>query len=222
MAAEDRRYSFMGLDLELQGAVLAPREETKLLARRAIDLLSVEKESAPLVIDMCCGSGNLGLAIASAIPQARILAADLTDDAVKTARANAERLGLSDRTTICQGDLFAALDGQDAEGRAAMIVCNPPYISTARLDGESAHLLESEPREAFDGGPYGISILQRVIRDAPAFLKAGGHLLFEFGLGQDRQTASLLKRARAYDILDFSKDQDGQPRVAAARLKEDA
>lgn len=212
-------YTFMGLQLRLQGSVLAPRPETEILATRAIEMLRSTAEPEPLVIDMCCGSGNLGLAILSNIAGARVLSADLTDDTVATARSNAERLNLSNRITICQGDLFGALSGKGAEGRADMIVCNPPYISTARLEGESAHLLESEPREAFDGGPYGISIQQRLVREAPAFLKPGGLLLFEFGLGQERQAQSLLVRSRVFTSDVFATDVDGNPRVAVARLK---
>ena len=132
------------------------------------------------------------MAIATEIPTARIWGADLTDGTVALARRNAERLGVQDRVSIRQGDLFGALAGEGLAGAVDMIVCNPPYISTGRLEGESAHLLESEPREAFDGGPYGISIQQRLVREAPAFLKPGGLLLFEFGVGQERQAQSLL------------------------------
>lgn len=222
LTQDTRLHPFMGLDLQLEGSVLIPRTETELLARHAIALLCEAGGEEPLVIDMCCGSGNLGLAIATAVPGAKVIAADLTDDAVQTATANAQRLGLSDRVTVRQGDLFSALEADNAEGRAAMIVCNPPYISTARLAGKSAHLLEQEPREAFDGGPYGVSILQRVVREAAAFLKPGGLLLFEFGVGQERQAAALLARTRAYDILDFAADETDQPRVAIARLRDNS
>lgn len=218
----ERRYRFLDLDLVLQGSVLAPRAETELLAIQAIGLLRQIETRDLLVIDMCCGSGNVGLAIAHALPSARILSADLTEDTVETARANAKRLGLSDRVTVFQGDLFGALAAANAEGKAIMIVCNPPYISTARLEGESAHLLESEPREAFDGGPYGISIQQRLVREAPAYLKPGGLLLFEFGVGQERQAQSLLTRSRVFECLDFPTDEDGRPRVAVARIKDSA
>jgi release factor glutamine methyltransferase len=204
----------------VQGSVLAPRAETELLASHAIALLRETGETAPLVIDMCCGSGNVGLAIADAVKTVTLLSADLTEDTVETAKANANLLGLSERATICRGDLFAALEGQGAEGKAAMIVSNPPYISTGRLEGESAHLLENEPREAFDGGPYGISIQQRLVREAPAFLKPGGLLLFEFGVGQERQAQSLLTRSRVFECLDFPTDEEGRPRVAVARLKD--
>lgn len=218
----ERRYRFLDLDLVLQGSVLAPRAETELLAIQAIGLLRQIETRDLLVIDMCCGSGNVGLAIAHALPSARILSADLTEDTVETARANAKRLGLSDRVAVFQGDLFGALAAANAEGKATMVVCNPPYISTARLEGESAHLLESEPREAFDGGPYGISIQQRLVREAPTYLKPGGLLLFEFGVGQERQAQSLLTRSRVFECLDFSTDEDGRPRVAVARIKDSA
>jgi release factor glutamine methyltransferase len=216
--ADERLHRFLDIELILHGSVLAPRAETELLARHAIRLLEQSGEAAPVVIDMCCGSGNVGLAIAHALPAVSLLAADLTADTVETARANAARLGLSQRARVFQGDLFGALAGECAEGRAAMIVCNPPYISTGRLEGESAHLLESEPREAFDGGPYGISIQQRLVREAPGYLKPGGLLLFEFGVGQERQAQSLLTRSRVFECLDFPTDEEGRPRVAVARL----
>ncbi len=221
-ASHQGQYRFLGLELVLLGSVLAPRAETELLASHAIAMLRETGDAAPLVIDMCCGSGNVGLAIAHSVHSAVLLSADLTEDTVATAKANAARLGLSDRATICRGDLFGALEGQGAEGKATMIVCNPPYISTGRLEGESAHLLENEPREAFDGGPYGISIQQRLVREAPAFLKPGGLLLFEFGVGQERQAQSLLNRSRVFECLDFPTDEEGRPRVAVARLKDTA
>lgn len=211
-----RLHRFMSVTLELGPEVLVPRRETELLGRSAVAILR-ERAPGPVVIDMCCGSGNLALAIAAEIPSARVWAADLTDSTVALARGNAERLGVQDRVTIRQGDLFAALAGDGLTGAADMIVCNPPYISSARLDGESAHLLAAEPREAFDGGPYGISIHQRLLRDAVDLLKPGGWLLFEFGQGQDRQVAALSARAKAYEPVSFAGDEDGTPRVALLR-----
>lgn len=215
-APAGRLHPFMGIGLELAPGVLVPRRETELLGERAVSLLRQDGD-APVVVDMCCGSGNLALAIASAVPSARVWGADLTDETVALARRNARRLGLEGRVNIRQGDLFGALAGEELEGRADMVVCNPPYISTARLEGESAHLLGSEPRAAFDGGPYGISILQRLVREAPAFLKPDGWLVFEFGEGQDRQVAALVARARAYAPVTLAQDAAGTPRVAAAR-----
>lgn len=213
-----RLHRFMSVMLELAPDVLVPRQETELLGRNAIAILR-DRAPGPLVIDMCCGSGNLALAIAAEVPSVRVWGADMTDSTVALARSNAERLAVQDRVTIRRGDLFAALEGDGLAGAVDMIVCNPPYISTARLEGESAHLLQAEPREAFDGGPYGISIHQRLIRDAVAFLKPDGWLLFEFGQGQDRQVAALIARAKAYEPVTFAKDEVGMPRVALLRRR---
>ncbi len=212
------KHLFMGLELRLDGAVFAPRAETALLGERAVGLLGQISERSPLVIDMCCGSGNLTCVLARARADARVLAADLGADAVATARRNAEQLGLQDRVQVFQGDLFQALEQAVGDDRAAIIVCNPPYISTAKLMGESASLMEEDPREAFDGGPYGISILQRLVREAPSYLKQGGYLLFEFGHGQDRQARLLLSRSAVFEPLDFVQDAEGHDRVAVARF----
>lgn len=209
------RTTFLGLEIEVSPGVLVPREETELLARAAIERIAALGGS-PSVVDMCTGAGNLACAIASAVPAARVFASDLTDDCVALASRNVARLGLSDRVTVAQGDLFAGLAPFGLENAVDVVVCNPPYISRGRLESQSAHLLAHEPREAFDGGPYGLSIHQRVARDALAFLKPGGPLLFEIGLGQDRQVKVLIQRAKAYGDVVFLNDAQGNPRVAVA------
>lgn len=211
-----RLHRFMGIELELGPDVLVPREETEILGNAAVGLLGGCAAGAR-VIDMCCGSGNLGLAVATKVPGAQVWSADLTDATVAVARRNVDRLGLGDRMSVAQGDLFGAFDGLDLAGTVDLVVCNPPYISSARLEGERSELLASEPREAFDGGPYGLSIHQRLIRDAVAFLKPGGWLAFEFGEGQDRQVAALVARGRAYAPVEFATDAARLPRVAIAR-----
>jgi release factor glutamine methyltransferase len=210
-------YKFMSIDIVAGNGVLVPRAETELLGRTAIELLS-GGPVGPVVIDMCCGSGNLGLAIAAERPDARVFMSDLTDETTAQARANAARLGLSDRVTVGQGDMFAGLAETLGETKADLIVCNPPYISTSKLEGESAHLLEKEPREAFDAGAYGIAIHQRLFAEAKTYLKPGGGLALEFGAGQDRQVAALLKRSAAYSAPQFVPNEDGVPRVAWVRL----
>lgn len=215
------RQTFMGVELLAAPGALVPRAETELLGGTALETLQrlLAIGVHPLVVDMCCGSGNLACALASRVPEARLWAADLTDGCVTLTRRNVEHLALGSRVTVCQGDLFAAVGGQGLEGRLDMIVCNPPYISTGRLAKDRANLLEHEPREAFDGGPYGISIQQRVIRDAPAFLKSGASLLFEIGLGQERQVQGLFERSGAYQDIRIVANAEGQPRVLGARKR---
>jgi len=208
-------HTFMNLDIETPAGVIAPRSETELLARAALDI--VDRTNATTVIDMCCGSGNLALAIAAADPQVRVYASDLTEEATAAARDNAERLGLGQRVTVARGDMFASLADAGLVGSVDLVVCNPPYISTGKLETVSAHLLETEPREAFDAGPYGISIHQRLIAEALPFLRSGGGLAFEFGAGQDRQVKALVARTRGYGPPEFLADEAGIPRVALAR-----
>jgi release factor glutamine methyltransferase len=174
---------------------------------------------SPRVIDMCCGAGNLGCAIASHVPGARVWMSDLTDGCVHWTRENVRHLELGERVEVAQGDLFAGLAGKGLEGTIDVVVCNPPYISTGKLAAERATLLENEPREAFDGGPYGLSIHQRVIKEVLPFLKKGGWLLFEIGLGQDRQIKILFDRAKTYADFALVSDAAGQPRVALARVQ---
>jgi release factor glutamine methyltransferase len=220
VSAADRpvRRVFLGVELELGVGALVPREETELLGRTSIEVLK-RAGDAPTFIDMCCGCGNLVCAIASALPGARAFASDLTDPCVALARRNVERLGLGTRVQVVQGDLFAPLDGCGLEGSCDAVVCNPPYISTGKLEKESAHLLETEPREAFDGGPYGLTIHQRAIKEALPFLRPGGTLLFEIGAGQERQLTLLFARVKAYEEPELVTDATGVPRVVMARKK---
>ena len=212
------KQTFLGIELRCGPGALVPRPETELLGRTAIPKVSAAG-AAPRVIDMCCGAGNLACAIASHVPGARVWASDLTDGCVGWTRQNVEQLGLRDRVTVRQGDLFAGFAGDDLEGSIDVIVCNPPYISTGRLAGDRASLLDHEPREAFDGGPYGLTIHQRVLKEAQPYLKPGGWLLFEIGEGQDRQIALLFQRARIYEDIGLVNDAAGKPRVAFGRVK---
>jgi release factor glutamine methyltransferase len=202
---------FMEVELLVERGVLVPRKETELLGNTALGLLPDNAR----VIDMCCGSGNLACALATRLPDARVWASDLTEACVSLAKRNAAHTGVADRVTVVQGDLFSALKG--LEGTIDLVVCNPPYISQVKLAGERAALLENEPREAFDGGPYGLSIHQRVVKEALAFLKPGGSLLFEIGLGQERQVKMLFERTRAYEDIRMVANAAGEVRVVAGR-----
>lgn len=208
------RHTFMGVELIVERGSLIPRAETELLGHTALELM--QGIHAPQIIDMCCGSGNLACALGHHLPTSQVWAADLTDDCVSLARKNTEHVGVSERVQVAQGDLFAPLDS--LREWADCIVCNPPYISSQRLsEGDRSELLDFEPREAFDGGPYGLSIHQRVLREALSYLRPGGHLLFEIGQGQDRQIQALFKRVRAYDNIRLVEDAEGHSRVAVAR-----
>jgi release factor glutamine methyltransferase len=212
------RQTFLGIELLCGEGALVPRPETELLGRMALEHVPAGGAAAR-VIDMCCGAGNLACAIAVHSPDARVWASDLTDGCINWTNRNVAQLGLGARVEVCQGDLFDSLADKGLEGTVDVVVCNPPYISSGRLAGDRAELLENEPREAFDGGPYGLKIHQRVMADAPRFLKPGGWLLMEFGVGQHRQVTILLERSGQFEGITVASDAAGNPRVAAARLK---
>lgn len=215
------RQRFMGVELLARPGALVPREETELLGATAVRLLREQLDAERLeeayVVDMCCGSGNLACGIASALPETRLWASDLTDECVSIARQNVLHLGLAGRIEVVQGDLFASLAHRKLDGKITTVVCNPPYISTKRLAEDSAELLRHEPREAFDGGPYGISIYQRVVKEALPFLRPGGWLLFEIGAGQVRQVKALFERVGIYDEVASVNDRSGETRVIFGR-----
>jgi len=210
------------MEMLVASGALVPRPETELLGSTAVDVLHQMNLPAPRVVDMCCGAGNLACAIAHQLQTARVWASDLTDACVEVARRNVVHHGLADRVSVLQGDLFEALSTVVPQGTIDVIVCNPPYISEKRLEGDSSHLVALEPREAFAAGPYGIAIHMRVVKDAHRYLRPGGALLFEVGLGQDRQVASLLERSRGYDNIRVVSNLAGEPRVVLGCAKPQA
>jgi release factor glutamine methyltransferase len=214
--------TWMGLSFETNEEVLVPRPETELLARTALELLPPkDSASAIRVIDMCCGAGNLACALAHRRPDIHVWATDLTDACVALARRNVARHELGGRVTVCQGDLFAGLSGLGLEGTVDLVVCNPPYISTAKLAGDSAHLLSDQPREAFDAGPYGFAIHKRMISESLPFFRGAAWLAMEIGLGQEKQIESLFSRVKRWEPRRLFNNDEGAPRAVAARLSTD-
>lgn len=210
---------FMGVELSVNPGVLIPRNETELLGWEAVARLREARGPeghGARVIDMCCGCGNLACGIAYALPGAEIWASDLMEDCATLARRNAQRLGFQHRVHVDHGDLFGPISAMGA-GECDVIVCNPPYISSHRLTHDRQDLLSHEPRQAFDGGPYGLSIYQRLIYEAAPFIRKGGWLLLEFGVGQAASLQRLLQRCGYYDQVELVPDPTGEFRVAAAR-----
>jgi release factor glutamine methyltransferase len=213
------RAVFMGIELAAGRDCLAPRLETELLCNTAIGALRSAGLASPRVIDMCSGCGNIACAIAHHLPGARVWAGELTDACVDCLRKNVDHLGLAARVVVSQGDLFAGLPAAHLAGTIDAVVCNPPYISRRKLETDSAKLLEHEPAEAFDGGPYGLSIHQRVVREALPYLRPGGMLFFEIGLGQERQVSMLFNRAKAYENICLVENEAGEVRVVWGRKR---
>ena len=212
--------SFMGLELEATRAALIPRAETEILANTALARLGeVARESEkPAVLDVCTGCGNVALAVAQYSSRAEVFAADLSAEAVSLARANAKRLGLDSRVTFESGDLYAPFTDTSFEHRFHVVTCNPPYISSAKVERMPREIAEHEPRMAFDGGSFGFDIVTRAFTGAPRFLKAGGWFCFELGAGQGNFLADRVRRSKLYTVVEEIRDHAGTTRVIAAKV----
>jgi release factor glutamine methyltransferase len=213
------RQSFMGLEMLAGPQALVPRAETELLARSAIQLAaSMGLQRQPVrIIDVCTGSGNLALAIAHHVPAARVHAADLSEDAISLATRNAQHLGLSNRVELKIGDLLSPFDTPELLGNVDLLTCNPPYISSAKVKQMPHEISAHEPSLAFDGGPFGVSILMRLLGEAPRFLHSGGWLAFEVGLGQGPALTKRLQANTLFDEIHPHKDAHGDIRALTAR-----
>jgi release factor glutamine methyltransferase len=212
---------FMGYEFYASPGTIYPREVSSIVVNTMVDLVRSGALAAPAgrplqLIDQCGGSGNLGCVLAMKLPEARVWTSDLMPVSSELARRNVEKHGLEGRVQVVTGDLFGAFAGAGLEDKVDGIICSPPFISTGRLARDRAYLLEHEPREAFDAGPYGISIHQRVVKECLPLLRAGGYLAMEFGEGQEKQVLSIINRTKAYDEV-RTVATDGVPLAVCAR-----
>ena len=212
------RQEFLGLELLATPAALIPRKETEIVGRAAIAALQEKPGTENLLaIDVCTGCGNLALAYAHHEPRARVYAADLSAEAVELARRNAEFTGLARRVEFQAGDLFAPFEGRtELLGNCDLVSCNPPYITSAKVPKMAQEISAHEPRLAFDGGALGISILTRLFTEAPKFLKPGGTLCFELGLGQGTVLEGRLRRLPWVEKVEAHRDAEGNIRALVA------
>lgn len=214
------RQHFMGVEMLATPEALVPRRETELLARTAIELVQQLGANQPSVkvIDVCTGSGNVALAIARHVANAQVYAADLSEDAVALAVRNAAHLQLAARTEFRAGDLLAPFDTPEFLGKIDVLTCNPPYISSAKVEQMHSEISAHEPHLAFDGGPFGVAILMRLLQEAPRFVRSGGWLAFEVGLGQGPAMLKRMEKNPAFAQVRALQDDVGDMRALAACL----
>jgi release factor glutamine methyltransferase len=214
------RQQFMGMEMLAGREALIPRKETELLGHGALQVLQslTAGRDEVLVVDVCTGSGNLALALAFHDLKARVFAADISAEAVMLGQRNARYLGLEDRVEFRSGDLLAPFDEPRFHGNVDLLVCNPPYISSKKVDTMAGEIIGHEPRLAFDGGPLGIRIVERLVREAPRFLRRGGTLAFEVGLGQGPALLKRLAKNTGYSGLRSIADEAGEVRVILAAV----
>jgi len=212
------RQSFMGIELLSDKRALIPRKETEILGKKALELANMLTGSRGKIniIDACCGSGNLGLAVACFNPDCNVYATDLSREAVDLTQDNISFLNLNMRVQVKQGDLLSAFETDEFLGKIDLIICNPPYILSSKVQKMDTEISSNEPVLAFDGGMLGIKIIQKLIAEAPKFLRSEGWLVFEVGAGQGDFIIKLCEKSQSYKKIESVSDQAGNIRVIVA------
>lgn len=196
-------WEFYGLPLYIAAGVLIPRTDTEVLAGAAIDFLGGGENKR--LLDLCAGSGCVGLAVAANVPGCRAVLADWYEEPLRLCRQNIRRNELSGRVTCLRADALSAPD--PSLGEFDCIACNPPYIPAGELAGLDSSVRCYEPETALDGGEDGLRFYRAVTSLWGAALRPGGKLMLECGAGQAGQVEKLLQRNGFGDITTLP---DGQ------------
>lgn len=227
--------NFMGIDFMVNENVLIPRQDTERLvenARLIIESKTTKKTAEPdspyiyeaiparknwKVLDLCCGSGAIGVSIAKLCPNVKkVLCSDISGEALAVAKQNAKAAGVDKKTDFAMGDMFEAL-GKRA--RFDMIISNPPYIETGIIPTLQREVREYEPMLALDGGQDGLDFYRTIIQNAPAYLDKKGILMLEIGYNQAEQISSMLEETQSFAKIEIVRDYGGNNRVVCALLK---
>ena len=206
-------WEFYGLPLDISTDVLIPRPDTEVLAQQAIDYVRGLGECR--VLDLCAGSGCIGLAVASQAPQSRVVLGELSDGALKICRQNIRRNGLSGRVVPMQAD--ALEKPEKSLGDFQCIVSNPPYIPRADISGLDISVKDYEPHLALDGGEDGLDFYRAISEKWKIALNPGGRLYFEVGIGQADSVLRIM-RAQGFGDIQVVKDLHDIPRVVFGTL----
>ena len=216
---------FMGYTFRVNPHVLIPRQDTETLVTEAAKTIqSTPREKLSFfenlkgrkecdVLDLCCGSGAVGISLAKICSNVKVTATDISAEAVETAEANAEDLRVKVR--FLTGDMFDPVKGRKFD----MIVSNPPYIRTNMISILQEEVKDHEPLNALDGGRDGLDFYRTIVERAADFLKPEGFLLVEIGHDQGEDLRKMLKDSGKYSPAVVIKDLPGRDRVVKCKLK---
>lgn len=199
---------FMGLNFYVDSRVLIPRQDTETLVEAVV--VALHQLEKPRMLDLCAGSGAIGLSVKTLVPGADVTLTDCSRDALEVVRENARRLGVD--VEIRHGDLFRAVWHQKFD----LIASNPPYIPTGDLPLLQREV-QREPQMALDGGDDGLDFYRRIAADAPEHLNPGGYIYLEVGAGQADTVRALLTERMECAEAGAINDLNGIPRVVWAR-----
>lgn len=205
------KAEFCGLDLIVNEHVLIPRPETEVLVGAILELVDSRQSTGHglSILDLCTGSGNIAISLTKALTNCKIIASDISKEALGVAKENAARIGVIDKIEFIKSDLFGNI-----KGLFDFIVTNPPYIARHEFATLQEEVLK-EPRMALDGGDDGLDFYRRIVSEAPQYLKAGGILAMEIGYGQRKQISDIIEAA-GLRLSEVKKDQNDIDRVMIA------
>ena len=207
---------FMGLPFRVNPSVLIPRLDTEILVEQVLDLIARKGLRRPEILDLCTGSGAIGISIAAKIPDAIVTMTDVSEEALKTAMGNASLNEVSRRCIFALGNMFDAIPEDKVYD---IIVCNPPYIESDVIDTLSVEVKDHEPRIALDGGRDGLEFYRVIANEASMHLRSGGTLALEIGSDQAVEVKRLLNRAKTWEGTRVVRDLAHLDRVVMAERK---
>lgn len=208
-------WDFFGMTLHVTKDVLIPRDDTCAVTELAIKY-GLFLDKTPRILDLCTGSGCIGLAVANRIRDARVTLADVSKEALAVAKKNIVRQKLSSRVSCVTADALAI--PEPFLGKFDMIISNPPYITTAEMKQLPASVKNFEPHLALHGGNDGLEFYKSIAMNFANALKPEGYLCFEFGIHQGNDVCQILEES-GYAVLERTKDYNNVERAVIARLK---
>ena len=205
------RQSFYGLDFFVNEDVLIPRADTECLVDLVLedyaDLAKQVGSSSLNILDLCTGSGCIGISVAKHLPYQELLLVDLSEKALAVAKKNAEK-HLGENVTLLQSDLLTGVQGK----KFSLLLSNPPYIVSRVIPGLDREVSEYEPKMALDGGEDGLVFYRRIAKEAKAVLLPGARLYLEIGYDQGESVKDIFQK-EGYEAVEVFPDLSGNPRV---------
>lgn len=202
------KMKFFQLELQINPAVLIPRQETEIFLSQIVDVLKGSDLQGKAAWDLCTGSGCLGLGLKQAFGPLAVTLSDLSSKALEVAKGNAEKNRLE--VAFALGDLLQPFAGKKAD----ILVCNPPYVTAQEYDALDPEVRQFEPKEALLAGPKGTEFYERLAAELPGYLNPGAKLFFEIGFKQGDQIKNIFS-SPCYRQLEVKKDWSGHDRFVS-------
>ena len=206
---------FYSMKFKVSPSVLIPRPETEVLVAQAIDFLNNHNRPKADCLDLCCGSGCIGITIAANVIEAEFVSSDISDEALEITAENAETYELGGRLKVCKSNMFENIESS-GKGIFDLIVSNPPYISDVEFDKLEKNVADYEPHLALKADDNGLEFYKIIAAQAGGLLADDGMLMLEVGYDQGPAVSDLLNQAGCFTDIKMIKDSLGHNRVVKA------